>query len=452
MADVRVLVENVVSQGTEDTSVFFSPVWVGFHDGNYNLFNIGGTATPGLERLAEDAIFEPTDDFSETISTEFADSGAGSTAGVIPSSSGGGFTLGSLGIGAFNVDETQGRYLTYGSMILPSNDAFFGNESPLAREVFDNAGNFLGPDFTVSGDRVWDAGTEENDEIPENTAELGQTTPNTGTAENGTVRLHPGFIGSERDQTTDVPGGILTARSDADFTTQNNGANFDIARITVLQDIVGDAEDNSRNGTALPDSIFGLAGNDTLNGLDGRDWVVGGAGDDLLRGGDGDDILEGRPGFDRLLGGDGDDILRGGQGRDRLNGGAGNDTLMGGASIDFFIFNTNDTFDTDDVGVDTINDFNQGQDFILLDKTTFAAITSDPSSRTDPGFRVSSEFALVATDAAAATSDAFIVHSTQDGVGRLFYNENGAEAGFGDGGQFAVVLPPLTAEDFIIRA
>ncbi|MDJ0515572.1 MAG: spondin domain-containing protein [Trichodesmium sp. MO_231.B1] len=448
MADVRVLVENVVSQGTEDTSVFFSPVWVGFHDGSYNLFNIGGTATPGLERLAEDAIFEPTDDFSETISTEFAASGAGSTAGVV-SSPGGPFALGSLGVGAFNVDETQGRYLTYGSMILPSNDAFIGNESPLAIEVFDNGGNLLEVDFTVTGERVWDAGTEENDENPENTAALGQTTPNTGTAENGTVRLHPGFIGSERED-GDEPGGILEAREDADFTTENDGANFEIARITVLEDRVGDADNNRISGTALPDSIFGLAGDDTLNGLDGRDWVVGGRGNDLLRGGDGDDILEGRLGFDRLLGGDGDDILRGGQGRDRLNGGAGNDTLMGGASIDFFIFNTNDTFDTDDVGVDTIKDFNQGQDFILLDKTTFAAITSDPSSRTEPGFSVSGEFDLVATDAAAATSDAFIVHSIESG--NLYYNPDGATAGFGNGGQFANVLPVLTADDFIIRA
>ncbi len=451
MADVRVLVQNVVTQGDADSSVFFSPVWVGFHDGNFNPFDEGEAASEAIERVAEDAIFTPTDDFPVTISTEFADSETGSTAGVIPSSSGEGFTLGSLGVAAFEVDETQGRYLSYASMILPSNDAFIANENPTRDnlEIFDEDGNFLGTDFTVTGARVWDAGTEVNDEIPANTAALGQEAPDTGDDENGTVQFHPGFIGSEREESDEV-GGILTEREDADFTIGDDGEDFEIARITVLQDIVGDAEDNSRTGTALPDSIFGLAGNDTLNGLDGRDWVVGGAGDDLIRGGDGDDILEGRTGFDRLLGGDGDDILRGGQGRDRLNGGAGNDTLMGGASIDFFIFNTNDTFDTEDVGVDTINDFNQGQDFIILDRSTFAAITSDPSSRTAPGID-DSEFEVVETDAAAATSSALIVHSTENG-GRLFNNENGAAAGFGDGGQFAVVLPALETTDFIIRA
>ncbi|MGK7921027.1 MAG: calcium-binding protein, partial [Trichodesmium sp.] len=242
----------------------------------------------------------------------------------------------------------------------------------------------------------------------------------------------------------------LTARSDADFTTENDGSDFEIARITVLQDRLGDAENNRIRGTSLPDAIFGLAGNDTLNGFDGRDWLVGGRGNDLLRGGAGDDILEGRLGFDHLLGGNGDDILSGGQGRDRLNGGAGNDTLTGGASIDFFIFNTNDTFDTDDVGVDTITDFNQGQDFILLDLSTFDAITSDPSSRTNPGFSVASEFSLVDTDAAAATSDALIVHSTESG--NLYYNPDGTTAGFGNGGLFANVTPALTTDDFILRA
>ncbi len=460
MANVRVLVENVVSQGTAQSSVFFSPVWVGFHNGQFDSFNVGEAASTGIERLAEDAIFAPTEAFPVTIATEFADSEAGSTAGVV-SSPGGPFALGSLGVAAFDVDETQGRFFSYASMMLPSNDAFIGNEDPVFFDVFDNAGNFSGLDITVRGNQVWDAGTEVNDEFtgpePPATIAPGQAAPDTGTAENGTVALHPGFLGSER--LGGEVGGILNedARPDADFTTQNNGANFEIARITVLQDIAGATSgDDSLNGFNTPDSILGLAGDDTLNGLGGRDWVVGGAGNDLIRGGAGDDILEGRPGFDNLLGGDGDDILRGGQGRDRLNGGAGNDTLTGGASIDFFIFNTNSTFDTNDVGIDTITDFNTDQDFILLDKTTFAAITSDPSSRTDPGFSVSSEFALAATNAAAASSPALIVQSVASG--NLYYNPNGAAAGFGNGGQFANllpvdnVLPALTADDFIIRA
>ncbi|MEB3342385.1 spondin domain-containing protein [Okeania sp.] len=447
MAKVRVIVENVVSQGDADTSLFFSPVWVGFHNGGFDLFDINEVASEGLERIAEDGS-------PDGIATEFVNSEAGSTAGVI-SSPNGPFTQGNTGIQAFEVDETQDTFFSYASMILPSNDAFIGNESALAYEVFDNTGNLLEVDFIVSGNRVWDAGTEINDEIPENTVALGQEDPNTGVDEAGTVRFHPGFIGSVREEGSDL-GGILTARPDADFTTQNDGENFEIARITVLEDIRGSAENDKISGTDLPDSIIGLPGDDTLNGLGGRDWLVGGAGNDLLRGGTGDDILEGRTGFDRLLGGSGNDILKGGQGRDRLNGGSGNDTLTGGASIDFFIFNTNEAFNTDDVGVDTITDFNTDKDFILLDISTFAAITSDPSSRTAPGFSVDSEFDIVATDAAAATSDALIVQSVQSG--NLYYNPNGATAGFGNGGQFANLLPVddalpiLIGDNFILRA
>ncbi len=57
---------------------------------------------------------------------------------------------------------------------------------------------------------------------------------------------------------------------------------------------------------------------------------------------------------------------------DRLNGGAGNDTLTGGASIDGFIFKTNQEFVASAVGIDLITDFDLQQDLILLDKTTFS--------------------------------------------------------------------------------
>jgi Ca2+-binding RTX toxin-like protein len=66
------------------------------------------------------------------------------------------------------------------------------------------------------------------------------------------------------------------------------------------------------------------------------------------------------------------------------------------------------------------------------------------------GFSVASEFAKVASDALAATSEAFITYSSA--TGNLFYNQNGANAGLGSGGQFATLanLPDLTATDFCI--
>ncbi len=122
--------------------------------------------------------------------------------------------------------------------------------------------------------------------------------------------------------------------------------------------------------------------------------------------------------------------------------------MTGGASIDRFIFNTNEEFQTEDVGIDTITDFSQTQgDIILLDLTTFNAINSE-SGR---GFSIPSEFATVTNDEEAANSDAVIVYNSENG--NLFYNPNGSQAGFGSGGQFATLTntPLLQTEDFLLR-
>ena len=48
-------------------------------------------------------------------------------------------------------------------MVIPSNDAFIGNDNAMAYELFDANGNFNGPlTIQVFGNEVWDAGTEVN--------------------------------------------------------------------------------------------------------------------------------------------------------------------------------------------------------------------------------------------------------------------------------------------------
>jgi hypothetical protein len=67
---------------------------------------------------------------------------------------------------------------------------------------------------------------------------------------------------------------------------------------------------------------------------------------------------------------------------------------------------------------------------------------------------VASNFAVVANVASAATSSAQIVYvsGTGTGSGSLFYNQNGATAGYGTGAQFAAIVgtPTLAASDFIV--
>lgn len=49
-ATVKVSVENLGPAG----GIFLTPVWVGFHDGSFDTYDLGSPASAGLERIAED--------------------------------------------------------------------------------------------------------------------------------------------------------------------------------------------------------------------------------------------------------------------------------------------------------------------------------------------------------------------------------------------------------------
>jgi hypothetical protein len=200
-APVRVTIANLApANGT-----YLTPVWVGFHNGSFDIFDFGSTASTALERLAEDGDPGP-------ISASFLASGDGSEEATLPG------PMGPIAPGqsasmifSLNPLSANSRYMSYASMVIPSNDAFIANESAVAIQVFNAMGAFVGGSFVVIGSVVRDAGTEVNDEVPANTAFLGQMTPNTGVAEGGVVMQHPGF----------QPGGNILSNpmfANADFT------------------------------------------------------------------------------------------------------------------------------------------------------------------------------------------------------------------------------------------
>jgi VCBS repeat-containing protein len=166
----------------------------------------------------------------------------------------------------------------------------------------------------------------------------------------------------------------------------------------------------------------------TLTAANTIENVIAGTGADRIIGNDLDN---------RLVGGAGNDILTSGAGNDALVGGAGNDILTGGAGNDVFGFEGNVAFTVASQGLDAIQDFTPGNDQISLSKSVFASLTS-----------VAGEFAVVEDDVLAGTSNGLIVYSLSSGS--LFYNENGAAAGFGTGGEFAILAtaPTLTANNF----
>ena len=80
-------------------------------------------------------------------------------------------------------------------------------------------------------------------------------------------------------------------------------------------------------GTVFDDIIDGRDREDELHGGIGNDVLIGGVNDDTLFGGAGDDVLVGGTGTDNLSGGEGNDLLMGGHGRDYISGGDGIDTI-----------------------------------------------------------------------------------------------------------------------------
>lgn len=186
--------------------------------------------------------------------------------------------------------------------------------------------------------------------------------------------------------------------------------------------------------------------------LDGNDLItlVGTYSNSVVDLGGGNDIFNGGIGNDNVSGSSGDDTITGAGGGDRLVGGTGYDLLTGGRGGDHFVFDTMTAFATPEIGVDTIVDFSISEgDKIVLDKTTFRALTS--IARKTPGFSNSHEFAVVNDDIAASISQAAIIYNSSNGG--LFYNPNANEPGLGGGELFAKLtgFPLLAATDFIIQ-
>jgi hypothetical protein len=115
--------------------------------------------------------------------------------------------------------------------------------------------------------------------------------------------------------------------------------------------------------------------------------------------------------------------------------------LSGGTGVNVFSFDALPSIQFTDLGIDTITDFRAGCDKINLDRAIFTALTT---TLTNDSFQV------VTTLDQAAINAGLIVYSQ----GHLFYNANGAAAGYGNGGEFAVLSgsPTISTSDFMVSS
>lgn len=189
---LQVTVENLSPIG----GLTETPVWIGFHDGNFEVGRAGESASGfgGLELIAEDGD-------ASALSARFGSTAAGNDAVILaPGGFAGAPVLepGETVTENVTIDDTEiGRFFSYASMIVPSNDAFVANLDSQAFEIFDENGVFLGArSIVIYGSQVWDAGTEVND--PTGGAAFA-TAGGVSADENGVIHPHEGledFLGA----------------------------------------------------------------------------------------------------------------------------------------------------------------------------------------------------------------------------------------------------------------
>ena len=160
-----------------------TPLFAAFHDGSYDAFNLGTSASAAVEALAE--VGDATG-----VTDELAAADAKAQSVVIAGTETGPPTIdpGETATRQVTLDPSGNRYLSFLSMLVPSNDTFLGTDDPRAFDLFGAGGVFAG-DFTidVTASYLYDAGTEVNDPANGPAFILGQVGTD-GAVEGGTVQ------------------------------------------------------------------------------------------------------------------------------------------------------------------------------------------------------------------------------------------------------------------------
>jgi PEP-CTERM motif len=143
--DVTVTVQNLAPTN----SVSFAPLHVGFNNGSFDAFNLGGVATAPIISVAEGGAGG-----AWQMAFGAADPGAtrGTVAGLLQPGETRSLTL--------RVDTALNPFFTFASMVVPSNDFFIGNDDPTEYRLFDAAGNLSIATINIRANEIWDAGSE----------------------------------------------------------------------------------------------------------------------------------------------------------------------------------------------------------------------------------------------------------------------------------------------------
>jgi hypothetical protein len=146
-AQIKVTIENLVP--TNSNGISFAPLHVGFGSGSFDSFNIGQAAGAEIISVAE------LGGGSEW-QAAFAAAEPNATRGTI----GGALLPGASSSATFMIDATSNPFFTFAAMVLPSNDHFIGNDSPMQYRLFNAAGQLAITSIVQYAGDIWDAGSE----------------------------------------------------------------------------------------------------------------------------------------------------------------------------------------------------------------------------------------------------------------------------------------------------
>lgn len=206
---IRVTVQNMAPAN----SISFAPLRIGFNNGTYDSFNTGQSASPAIVSIAEGGS-------GNAWFPAFAAAQPSATLGTVLPNPAGPLTPGASGTDVFTVDPSINRFFTFGSMVVPSNDHFIGNDNPMQYTLFDAMGNLSITTISQFGRDIWDAGSEATD--PLNAAFVMGGNNDLRTPQNGVVNFD--FMG------LDAFNGLTTG---AGYTFNRQfGANDEVYRIT----------------------------------------------------------------------------------------------------------------------------------------------------------------------------------------------------------------------------
>jgi len=201
----------------------FTPAWLGFHDGSFNVFGPGQAASlfDGVEQVAE------LGDTSALSSRFSSAQPLGLQMTVLDQNGAPVFSPGESRTVGFDLDPTQNAYFSFMSMLVPTNDLFIGN--PAAIQLF-NGGVFNGPvTIDIYGSMVWDAGTEVND-LLNGGAFVAGVDATLGAKEGGFVHL----LYSNGNAQSYLDSIVGTTTADGGFISQSFNESTLLGRITIV--------------------------------------------------------------------------------------------------------------------------------------------------------------------------------------------------------------------------